>query len=204
MDYKQALKLKVEWEKNALPRIRDAMTQLMEEAQERQANLHATTLKLKLYEAQQGETCEYNEKTYPREEFLRVYQCLVKSKHYRVLYVHDNISFFSSVCTGDIEKAIEYLEKLKDLSHKMIECFEITTSIVDCEVIDWDTGKVSEIQEKEYAYKTMCDDMMRDLNLYEKIVGRLSTITGVVEEVLEANRKRNMRKNKGKHKKKKN
>ena len=204
MDYKEALKLKVEWEMETKPYLKSEVEMTREDLDKRKE--HAIEMDA-FYSENKKEMIEigadvvlWDEDTeMTPEEYIKVVDMIVKSKEDMVKFKKYELCVLSYVYNGDIENATTSYHKFRDISYELIECLELTTQYVDLCRADDKVGVKT--HKKEDAYLEMCNDIKISIQAQENLIKHLSLIKGEVKEVLKAHKKMNKRKNKNNNKK---
>jgi hypothetical protein len=216
MDYREALRRKVYWEKETKPSIKKSVVSLKEKLlleEEKQNGAKECLRKLKqarpyyidmintgicavsINEEKFEEIKDFVISASDKEMSLEQYDILVKKCEYkinsnptRVKCMKKELCVISHIYNGNIQFAIENLHKFKDEAHKCIEDVD--------GLVEYATYAIDGEQScKEGGYNEYCKMFKRKIKLYENLIEELSLLKGEVKQILKANRRVNERMN---------
>ena len=125
------------------------------------------------------------------QQIFRVRLNRMSNTQWRIKYFDCLIKMYKHIHNFNIDNAVLYVEKLKELSH---EGMEINERLCDVDpgygvnIID-DEDSEHTLYDKQYAYKQICDYLNEEIKLVESYMEDCKTIV-VAKEVIQA--KKNM------------
>ena len=217
MNYREALRRKVFWEKQTKPSIKkevDLLKKKLLVEEEKQNGAIEYLRKLKqarpyyiemlntnsilVENSNDDEVMEIMDiivSAHSNDMSLEDYDTLVKKCEYinnsrpvRVKCMKKELCVISHIYNGNIQFAIENLHKFKDEAHK---CIEDVDGLVEYGMFCIN----GENSEKEGGYNEYCKLFKHKVKDYEKLIGELSLLKGEVKQILKANRRANERMN---------
>ena len=131
------------------------------------------------------------------QQLFRVKLNKLANVQWRIKYFDKVRKFYAHIHNFDIDKAVPYFDKFKELSHEGIEIQERMCD-VDTEYGVYVNIKGTQIHyDKQHAYKEFCDSMMEQIKLAEDNMSHCKNFI-VAMEVIKAKRNMITRKKKGK------
>ena len=225
MDYRRALSIKVNWEKETKPTIKcqienikrvrednkkscmrvivlQATLMTISEVKATSESLREATL-TNLREKMQKYKFEDVEKLFEDNAFLkkRIEELTVCLETFRssVKYQKYKICAMSHIYNGDYESAVKFYHKLKAELHKYIEIAEESSRYMNTVNVHVSRGEVRPKTHtehiKEDAYLKSCNVAKENIERVETLLATLALIKGDVKQVLQASKRMNKRRN---------
>jgi len=213
MDYRTALTLKVEWEKQVKPNIKYELERekdsLIKNIKSREEALgyieRATEMRPYLVEMEEKNTTTLQDD----EKFENLMELLtanvsveeldetIKTIRFRsqkgaltIQRSKYDVNCLSYLYNGDYEKAVKYYNRVKAKAHEIIDDADGIVKMGGLKI------ESNEMLTKEHGYNELCKNLKCRLECYEDFLQKLALINGDVKQVLKAGKRMNKRKNK--------
>jgi len=134
------------------------------------------------------------------QQIFRVRLNRMSNCQWRIKYFDTMRKLYAHIHNFNIDNAVLYFEKLKELSHEGMDINERLCDVdpnYGVEIIDNETGSKTD-SDKQHAYKQFCDNMMGTIKQVEENLGRCKEFI-IAKEVVQAKKNMITRKKKRKH-----